>query len=91
VWASVSVFFGGTMNLESFVTACFQKHLAADLLAVSVRPMAGTMHVRVTVGGHLAEAKAVAEELMAELAELDRSVHVSVELGKGSPDCLRAW
>ncbi len=74
------------MNLESFVTECFQKHLAADLLAVSVRPMAGAMHVRVTVGGHLPEAKAVAEELMAELAELDRSVHVSVELGKGSPD-----
>jgi hypothetical protein len=49
------------------------------------------MHVRVTVGGRLPEAKAVAAELMAELAELDRSVHVSVELGKGSPDCLRAW
>ncbi len=42
------------------------------------------MHVRVTVGGRLPEAKAVAAELMAELAELDRSVHVSVELGKGS-------
>jgi hypothetical protein len=42
------------------------------------------MHLQVTVGGHLPEAKAVGEELMAELAELDRSVHVSVELGKGS-------
>jgi hypothetical protein len=40
------------------------------------------MHVRVTVGGRLPEAKAVAAELMAELAELDRSVHVSVELGR---------
>ena len=69
------------MNLESFVTECFQKHLAADLRAVSVRPMAGAMHVRVTVGGRLPEAKAVAAELMAELAELDRSVHVNVELG----------
>jgi hypothetical protein len=74
------------MNLESFVTECFQTHLAADLLAVSVRPMVGTMHVRVTVAGRLPEAKAVAAELMAELAELDRSVHVSVELGKGIPD-----
>jgi hypothetical protein len=36
------------------------------------------------VAGRLPEAKAVAAELMAELAELDRSVHVSVELGKGS-------
>ena len=74
------------MNLESFVSECFQKHLAADLLAVSVRSMAGAMQVQVTVGGHLPEAKAVAEGLMAELAELDRSVHVSVELGKGIPD-----
>jgi hypothetical protein len=71
------------MNLESFVTECFQMHLAADLLAVSVRPMAGAMQVQVMVAGRLPEAKAVAEELMAELAELDRSVHVSVELGKG--------
>ena len=70
------------MNLESFVTECFQKHLAADLLGVSVSPLAGTMHVQVTVGGHLPEAKAVAAELMAELAELDRSVHVNVELGR---------
>jgi hypothetical protein len=69
------------MNLEIFVTECFQKHLAADLLEVTVSPLAGTMHVRVIVGGHLPEAKAVAEGLMAELAELDRSVHVSVELG----------
>ena len=69
------------MNLESFVTECFRKHLAADLLSVSVRPAAGAMHVRVTVGGRLPEAKAVAAELMAELAELDRSVHVNVELG----------
>ncbi len=42
------------------------------------------MHVRVTVGGRLPEAKAVAAELMAELAELDRSVHVSAELGKAA-------
>jgi hypothetical protein len=69
------------MNLESFVTECFRKHLAADLLAVSVRPAAGAMHVQVAVGGRLPEAKAVAAELMAELAELDRSVHVNVELG----------
>lgn len=71
------------MNLESFVTECFRTRLAADLLGVSVSPMAGAMQVRVTVGGRLLEAKAVAAELMAELAELDRSVHVSVELGKG--------
>jgi hypothetical protein len=72
------------MNLESFVTECFQKHLAADLRAVSVRPMAGAMQVQVTVAWRLPEAKAVAEGLMAELAELDRSVNVNVELGKGT-------
>ncbi len=71
------------MNLEGFVTECFRKQLAAELVAVSVRPMAGTMQVRVTVNGRLLEAEAMAVELMAELAELDRTVHVSVELGKG--------
>ncbi len=78
----MSVFLGEVVNLESFVAECFRKRLAADLLTVSVRPMAGAMHVQVKVGGRLPEAKAVAEELMAELAELDRSVHVNVELGK---------
>ena len=77
---------GVVINLEGFVRECFRKHLAADLLAVSGRPIAGVMQGQVTVGGRLPEAKAVAEELMAELAELDRSVHVSVELGKGIPD-----
>ena len=71
------------MNLESFVTERFQKHLAADLLAVSVRPMARSMHVRVTVAGLLPAAQTMAEDLMAELVELDRSVRVSVVLGKG--------
>jgi hypothetical protein len=71
------------MNLESFVVECFRKRLTAELVAVSVRPMAGTMHALVTVSGRLPEAQEVAEQLMAELAELDRSVHVSVELGNG--------
>ena len=44
--------------------------------------MAGAMQVQVTVAGRLPEAKAVAEELMAELAELDRGVHLNVELGR---------
>lgn len=70
------------MNLESFVTERFRERLAADLLAVSVQPMAGVMQVRVTVAGRLPEAEAVAAALMAELAELDRSVHVSVELAR---------
>ena len=70
------------MNLESFVTECFRARLAAELLAVSARPMAGGMQVRVTVSGRLPEAEAVAAALMAELAELDRSVHVSVELAR---------
>jgi hypothetical protein len=70
------------MNLESFVTECCRKHLMADLLAVSVRPIAGAMQALVTVRGRLPEAQVVAEQVMAELAELDCSVNLRVELGK---------
>lgn len=70
------------MNLEGFVTDCFRRRLAEELLAVSATPIAGAMHVRVTVCGRLPEAEAVAADLMAEFAELDRSVRIGVELGK---------
>ena len=78
------------MNLESFVTECFQKHLAADLLAVSVRPMAGTMHVRVTVAGRLPEAKAVAEEFDGRTGRTRSQRACECGVGEGGSDWIRA-
>ncbi len=64
------------------MTECVHNHLMADLLAVSVRPIAGAMQALVTVRGRLPEGQVVAEQLMAELAELDCSVNLRVALGK---------
>jgi hypothetical protein len=68
------------MDVEGFVTGCFREQLGAELLSVSATPMAGTVRVLVKVQGRLSEAEAVAANLMAELAELDRTLRIAVEL-----------
>ena len=67
------------MDVEDFVADCFRERIGADLLAVSATSVPGTMHVLVKVPGRLQEAEAVAADLMAELAEFDRTVHIAVE------------
>jgi len=67
------------MDIEDFVMDRFRGRLGANPLAVSATPMAGTMHVLVKVRGRLPEAEAVAADLMAELAEFDRTLHIAVE------------
>lgn len=68
------------MDVEDLVASCFRERLGADLLAVSATPMMpGTMHVLVKVRGRLREAEAVAADLMAELADVDRALHIAVE------------
>lgn len=70
---------GGNTDVEDFVTGCFRERLGAELLAVSATSMPGSMHVLVKVRGRLQEAEAIAADLMAELAELDRTLHIAVE------------
>ena len=46
---------------------------------MSAKSMPGTMYVQVKMRGRLEEAEAVAADLMAELAEFDRTLHIAVE------------
>lgn len=69
------------MDVEDFVAACFRERLGDELLAVSATSVPGTMHVLVKVRGRLQEAEAIAANLMAELAELDRTLHIAVASG----------
>ena len=73
------LFVGENMDVEVFVADCFRERLGAELLAVSATSMPGTMHVLVKVRGRLKEAEALAADLMAELAEFDRTLHIAVE------------
>ncbi len=68
------------MDAEDFVARCFQERLGADVLGVSATPLPGTMHVLVKVRGRLQEAEAVAADLTTELAELDRTLLIAVEV-----------
>jgi hypothetical protein len=75
------LFVGSAMDVEDFVTTSFRDRLGADLIAVSAKSMPGTKFVRVTVRGRLQEAEALAADMMAEFAELDRALHIAVEAG----------
>jgi hypothetical protein len=69
------------MDNANFVETCFRKEFGSDLLAVSASPsVPGSMHFLVKVRGRLPEAQAMATDLMAEFAELDRDLHVQVKV-----------
>jgi len=74
------LFIGGNMDVDDFVEGCFRERLGAELLTVSATSVPGSMHVLVKVRGRLQEAEAVAANLMAELAEFDRALHIAVEV-----------
>jgi len=68
------------MDVENFVTTSFRDRLGADLIAVSSKSIPGTKFVLVKVRGRLQEAKALAVDMMAEYAELDRDLNIAVEI-----------
>ncbi len=68
------------MDLENFVTTTFRQRLTSDLIAVSSKSIPGTTFLLVKVRGQLQEAKDLAGDLMAEYAELDRDLHIAVEI-----------
>lgn len=51
------------------------------MVGVSATSMPGAVYVRVMVRGRLEEAETIAVALMAEFAELDRTLHIAVERG----------
>ena len=69
------------MDVEGFIARCFQEGLGDEMVGVSATSMPGTVYVRVVVRGRLEEAETIAVALMAEFAELDRTLHIAVERG----------
>lgn len=68
------------MDVEDFVARCFRERLEAELVSVSAMSVGGTMHVLVKVRDRLQEAEEVATDLMVELSEFDRTLHIAVSL-----------